>query len=134
MNPDALAAAGGGLLAGAQALFALAVAPTVFKALPADHAGRFLRAVFPKYYRICLYLALLATAAAFWASPMLGGAMALIAIGFPVAEFVITPAVNRARDAGADSRFKTLHLMSVLLNAAQFLATLTLAGLFAIRA
>ena len=37
---------------GAMLFFSAAVAPTVFKVLPEDHAGAFLRAVFPRYFLI----------------------------------------------------------------------------------
>ena len=35
---------------GAMVFFAVGIAPTVFQALPADEAGRFLRRLFPRYY------------------------------------------------------------------------------------
>ena len=35
---------------GAMLFFAAGVAPTVFQALPAEHAGGFLRKLFPRYY------------------------------------------------------------------------------------
>ena len=39
-----------GALAGSMLFFAVAVAPTVFRALPAEAAGSFLRSLFPIYF------------------------------------------------------------------------------------
>ena len=40
---------------GAMLFFAIAIAPAVFQALPADQAGLFLRRLFPRYYACLLY-------------------------------------------------------------------------------
>lgn len=123
-----------GALAGSMVFFAATVAPTVFGALPADQAGSFLRAFFPKYYLWGLVVALLASIVAMGTTPLLGALCALVAVLFGYARQVLMPRINRARDAaligeaGAERRFQTLHLQSVLINGLQLLLLIAVAG------
>ena len=118
----------GGLLGG-MLFFALAVAPTVFRALPAEHAGVFLRAMFPRYYFWGLVTAILATSLALFAQAdgAVIAACTIVAVLFVYARQQLMPAINRARDArlggdeNAAGRFRRLHGLSVLVNLAQLL-------------
>ncbi len=124
-----------GALVGSMLFFAVTVAPTVFRALPAEHAGSFLRALFPKYYLWGLIVALLATALAMAASTTVGAACLLVALLFVFARQALMPRINHARDqesegiTGAGQRFKMLHLWSVLINGFQMLVLLAVAGM-----
>lgn len=121
-----------GALAGSMLFFAFAVAPTVFRSLPAEHAGSFLRALFPRYYLWGLAVALACTLAAL----LTGGGIAMIAVSaavlllFVYARQFLMPAINRARDRDlegdtqARKRFRALHLQSVLINALQLVLLL----------
>ncbi len=123
-----------GALIGSMLFFAAVVAPTVFRALPAEPAGKFLRRLFPRYYAWGFVVAALATllAAIARATPAVIVICALIALGFVVARQVLVPRINRARDAElagdaeAGRRFARLHRFSVLLNLAQLLAAIAL--------
>jgi hypothetical protein len=95
------------------------VAPLVFKTIDGAGASRFLRALFPRYYRVLLALALVAAGlalaghrAALWPSI----SWLLAAAG----SLLLVPMINAARDAGAAqaARFRQLHGLSVLLNVA----------------
>jgi len=118
-----------GGLAGSMLFFALVVAPTVFRALPGEHAGVFLRALFPRYYLWGLAVALLSTLLALWADA--GGlvivACATVTVLFVFARQNLMPAIDRARlrrldgDDGATARFRRLHGISVLINLLQLL-------------
>lgn len=118
-----------GGLTGSMLFFALVVAPTVFRALPAEQAGPFLRALFPRYYLWGLVAALLTTLLALWANA--GGpvivACATVTVLFVFARQNLMPAINRARlrqldgDEAAASRFRRLHGASVLVNLLQLL-------------
>lgn len=116
-----VAALFGGMLA-----FMTVFTPLIFARLPEDTAPRFIRAVFPVYYRVCGIVALLA------ALPLVPAraykveiaALVLVAAGFVAANTLLRPAAERARDAGRDDRFRLLHRLSVLLHLAQF-ATVT---------
>lgn len=117
-----------GALAGSMLFFAIAVAPTVFRALPAEAAGSFLRRLFPVYFLWGLLMSLLCTITAVYAAELVVGSIcALVAILFAYARYSLLSRINRARerkldgDATADRQFKRLHLQSVLINAAQLL-------------
>lgn len=109
--------------------FSFAVAPIIFKVLGAEAGGRFVRALFPRYYlwgAICGAVALPSFVAVPLSFPELRGlwvgvqAMVILA-GTLVMLYCgnsLTPAINAARDAGPDSnaRFDRLHRLSVRLN------------------
>ena len=118
-----------GALAGSMLFFALAVAPTVFRSLPAEHAGSFLRALFPRYYLWGLAVALACTLSA-WIADAGAAAIAVSAavlLLFVYARQFLMPAINKARDrdlagdAQAAASFRALHLQSVVINALQLL-------------
>jgi hypothetical protein len=119
--------------------FSFAVAPVIFRVLGAEAGGRFVRALFPKYYAwgvVCGAIALPAFVAAPLAFPEYKGygvgvqAMLILAgiLIFLYCGNSLTPAINAARDegpAGAE-RFDRLHKRSVRLNAVTLLLGLVL--------
>ncbi len=121
-----------GALAGSMLFFAFAVAPTVFRSLPAEHAGSFLRALFPRYYLWGLLVALACTFAALVAGGgiAISAVCAIVLLLFVYARQFLMPAINRARDLDiegdmqARKRFRALHLQSVLINALQLVLLL----------
>ncbi len=121
-----------GTLAGSMLFFAFAVAPTVFRSLPAEHAGSFLRALFPRYYLWGLVVALSCTLAALYTGSgiAISAVCAVVLLLFVYARQLLMPAINRARDLDlegdtkARARFRALHLQSVLINASQLLLLL----------
>lgn len=113
------------LCLGGMVFFAACVAPLVFSRLPAEHAGRFIRGLFPIYY---LYVMGLAAAAAVALIPLsvvaagLAGAVALSALWL---RQVLMKTINRlsdaaqAGDAAAKPRFDRMHRLSVVMNVLQ---------------
>jgi hypothetical protein len=123
---------------GAMTFFSAVMAPLVFAKLPLQTAGRFIRQVFPWYYSTMGASVLIALGALLFAT---GGSATwevavatLVLAGFVFARQVLMPAINRARDAGmvgefgAGRRFRRLHLVSVIINALQWLAILAVLG------
>ena len=117
-----------GALLGSMLFFAAIVAPTVFRALPGDTAGPFLRRLFPRYYLWGLALAVLCTLMALLAgAPVLSGTCGLVALLFVYARQWLVPRINRERDRqlsgddAAGALFRRLHLQSVLVNLLQIL-------------
>jgi hypothetical protein len=115
-------------LFGGMMLYSFGFAPMVFSALPAEDAGRFIRAAFPWYY-----LFVIATAGAGGAILLLSnsrsGALALaIAAAAIYARQVLMPLINAARDEqlrgsiDATRRFGRLHGISIALNFVQLIA------------
>lgn len=104
---------------GIMLFFTIAVAPTIFTVLPQEWAAKYVRAFFPKYYAVLGITS--AIAAAFEANQIHRYALAACAIFFFISQWVITPAVNRARDAGREHSFKSLHRLSVAINLLQLI-------------
>ena len=102
---------------GIMLFFTVAVAPTIFTVLPQEWAAKYVRAFFPKYYAV---LGVTSVISAVLAETMTFRiALAGCALFFFVSQFWITPTVNRARDAGRERTFKTLHTLSVVINMLQ---------------
>ena len=123
------------LLFGGMAFFAALVAPIVFRALPPDPAGRFLRALFPRYYVWVLATAAAASVALFPLSKPDAGIMAAIAGLAAWLRQVLMPRISalsdaaKAGDAEAGRGFDRAHRLSVAANLVQMLAAATvLAG------
>ena len=118
---------------GAMAFFAFVAAPAAFAALEREAAGRFVSAVFPRYYAMSVVLGLTVLGACVarvvatgwrgrdWLPLSLATVMLLLTLH---AWIVVLPAAHAARDAarqaGAGSveaaRFSRLHRVSSLLN------------------
>ena len=110
--------------------FTFGVAPIIFTVLGSENGAKFVRALFPTYYAWGATAGAIALPA-FVAVPLCypeyrGGAVAIQSMAILAGTLImlyggnsITPAINAARDAGAEGqeRFKKLHRRSVCLNA-----------------
>ncbi len=131
---------------GSTLFFSFGVAPIIFRVLGAEAGGRFVRALFPRYY---LWGAISGAVAlpAFVAGPLcyqeyrgpMVGVQALALIGGILVMLYgansLTPAINRARDGGPAShdQFQRLHRRAVGLNVLTMALGLSLLIGFAIR-
>lgn len=118
-----------GLLAGGMVFFSFAFAPAVFRTLDADNAGRMIRAVFPLYYLLGLLLATVGAILAWPGSPVDGAVLGGVALVFAFARQILRPAIDASRarrqqDPAANTAFRRLHGISMLLNLAQTIAVL----------
>jgi hypothetical protein len=133
-------------LVGSILFFSFAVAPIIFNVLGAEAGGKFVRALFPRYYLwgvISCSVALPALVCGSLAIPEFRGPMigaqALAIVGSLLILLYcgnsLTPAINAARDAGPESseRFDRLHKRSVTLNSVVLLVGLALLVAFASR-
>lgn len=113
-----------GLALGAGAFLSFVLAPMVFRVLEPPEASRFLRALFPRYYRVLLACGVvLAGLVGFVRPGLLAPAVALAMLAG--ASLALVPRINAARDAGepAAGRFRRLHGLSVVLNLAMLVAS-----------
>lgn len=120
-----LAALTAALLLGGMVYYALLFTPLVFRHLPRETAGPFLRQVFPAYYLTGAILAGLAGLFALWAQPIEGAILLIVAAGFGYARLVLLPQIDAARQAAGGAtgeRFRLLHRLSVVINLLQALA------------
>lgn len=106
------------LLFGGMALYSFGFAAFVFTALPAETAGPLIRRAFPHFYLFVFVASLIAAVGTLSNDWISASIMASIAITVVFARQVLMPAINSATDAGAKSRFKTLHSLSVLITLA----------------
>ena len=126
--------------------FSFGVAPIIFKVLGAESGGKFVRALFPRYYLwgvICCAVALPSLICGTLSFPELRGPMVGVQAGLIIACLLImlycgntlTPAINAARDGGTSTsqRFDRLHKRSVTLNVVVLLIGLGLLVAFALR-
>ena len=131
---------------GGIAFFSFAVAPLIFRVLGAESGGKFVRALFPRYYlwgSTAGAIALPALVCGPMANPELRGpAIGIQAILVMAGTLImlycgnsLTPAINQAKDAGVASskRFDALHRRSVRLNVIALLLGIILLVLFAAR-
>ena len=124
---------GGGIAT--MVFFAAIVTPTAFQSLGEEAAGPFVRALFPVYYLFFLILAGLATLFALLAKAEFAALLlALVTGGFAYGRFLLTPAINTARESEDRSVYKKLHRRAVIVNIVQIagfvLAILLIAGQF----
>jgi hypothetical protein len=112
------------LLFGGMVLYSFGFAAFLFTVLPADVAGPTIRRAFPMFYVFVLCTAAVAAALLWPADPLAAGVLALIAATVLPTRQILMPAINRATDIGAKSRFKVLHGLSVVIT----LAHIALAG------
>lgn len=116
------------LLLGGMVFFAAIVAPLVFRVLPAEPGGRFIRALFPRYYLWVLGLSAAAAVALMPLSKPDAGIMAAVAGLAWWLRQVLMPRINalsdraKAGDAEAQRGFDRAHKLSVVANLLQMVA------------
>jgi hypothetical protein len=131
---------------GSVLFFSFGVAPVIFKVLGPEAGGRFVRALFPRYYQwgvVSGAVALPSAVAVPLCFPELRGpwvgvqALAILAAVLIMlyAGNALTPAINAAPDAGPEghARFERLHRRSVRLNGLVLVIGLGLLVAFAAR-
>ena len=109
-------------LMGVMTSFMVVTSPTVFKTLDEEYSKKFLRFIFPRLFNFCFLIStamFLFFALAEFSFGMVAGIV--IAVGFLMNTYLLTPRMNKMRDlmitghTGAGKKFKTLHAISVLL-------------------
>ena len=109
-------------LMGVMMSFIMVTSPTVFKTLDEEHSKKFLRFIFPRLFNFCFLIStamFLFFALAEFSFGMVAGIV--IAVGFLINTYLLTPRINKMRDlmitglTGSERKFKRLHLASVLL-------------------
>ena len=111
-------------------MFLAVVAPTVFKVLSQKAAGAYLRKLFPRMFMFGFITSSCAALAAMFDNHSPNAIIsALIAVGFLGNAFILTPQINKYRDAlldgdaAAKTMFGWLHFISVAVFLVQLLAS-----------
>jgi len=103
------------LLFGGMILYSFGFAAFLFTALPAETAGPTIRRAFPHFYLFVLASSAVAAAVTWPFDPLGAALLALVAASTIPTRQVLMPAINRATDDGARTRFKWLHGLSVVI-------------------
>jgi hypothetical protein len=107
--------------AGIMVFFTVAVAPTIFTALPPEWSAAYVRKFFPKYFFFLGATTTVAAALAFAGATdgVRQAALMACALVFFFNCFWLTPRINEARDGKQATHFKVLHYLSVAFNMLQ---------------
>ena len=115
---------------GFMVFFSAVVAQSVFKTLSQKAAGAFLRVLFPRMFVFGRILSLIASAVAAYDGVAEMALLSIfIATGFVLNAFVVTPIINKQRDAmlegddNAGKKFKQFHFVSVAIFLVQLIAS-----------
>ena len=115
---------------GFMVFFSAVVAQSVFKTLSQKAAGAFLRVLFPRMFIFGLILSLMASSvAAYDGVAEMARLSIFISTGFVLNAFVVTPIINKQRDAmlegdeNAAKKFKQFHFVSVAIFLVQLITS-----------
>ncbi len=103
------------LLFGGMVLYSFGFAAFLFTALPPETAGPTIRRAFPHFYLFVMVLAAVSALLLWQLDPLAAVIMAGIALTTLPTRQILMPAINRATDTGAKTRFKWLHSLSVVI-------------------
>jgi len=109
------------LVLGIMLFFSFILAPMIFKVLPPDNAGVFIRAIFPYYYLVnLLILGLVSGFYIFYQTFILDFYLVFTsALLFFFNLVYLMPKINKLKDERNDKAFKISHFISVVINFAQ---------------
>ena len=115
---------------GFMVFFSAVVAQSVFKTLSQKAAGAFLRVLFPRMFIFGLILSLIASSVAAYEGVAEVALLSIfISTGFVLNAFVVTPIINKQRDAmlegdeNAGKKFKQFHFVSVAIFLVQLITS-----------
>jgi hypothetical protein len=111
---------------GGMAFFAFIFSPMIFKFLTSDEASKFLRRLFPAYYRlsaaISIFPALMLITVQSYRIEV--GTLLVVSAIFLFAARILVPLSNAARDSDNIKKFKIVHRFSVVIYMLQMTAIL----------
>ena len=108
---------------GIMIFFSFVVAPVTFTTLSEENARKFIRKIFPFYYRVNFILSLLITLIYFFQESfnLEFYLILLVTILFFISNYIVMPLINKFRDNNQDKKFKYLHFISVAINFIQII-------------
>ncbi|HTU55021.1 MAG TPA: DUF4149 domain-containing protein [Acetobacteraceae bacterium] len=108
-------------LAGGMGFFGAVVAPLVFRTLEPPTSGRFIRALFPHYYRFTFIASAIAAIGLYPIVPWCAAVLALTALTTLWLWLSLMPRINLLRDSGQEAAFSRAHRLSVIVNQLELL-------------
>ena len=106
------------LVLGSMLFFSIVIAPKIFVVLPNEEAGKFVRSIFPAYYKYngLQYLVLIILMYITEETGNIFYISCFILFLFFFSNYFLVPIINKARDDDNQKKFKILHLASVIIN------------------
>ena len=106
-----------GVIVGVILFHTIYVTRTVFHNLDEENTKKFLRAIFPKFFLLLNFLGFAFLLVGGYVNPGINEIffMGCSNTALPAIAYFLIPITNRAKDNGEESKFKTLHFISVLL-------------------
>ena len=115
-----------GLISGMIIFQSALVAPTIFKVIPENQAGPFLRSIFPKLFLTIALIGSFSFLISLFSNNLILSLIALGTVIFMATCYYLVPMTNRARDKGNSSLFNRLHFVSVALTLTVLLGNISL--------
>ena len=112
------------LVLGVMLFFSFVLAPMIFKVLPPDNAGIFVRAIFPYYYLVnLLILCIICSFYIYYETFVLDFYLILFCtLLFFFNLIFLMPQINKYKDQQTEKGFKIYHFISVIINFMQLIA------------
>ena len=112
------------LVLGVMLFFSFVLAPMIFKVLPPDNAGIFVRAIFPYYYLVnLLILCIICSFYIYYETFVLDFYLILFCtLLFFFNLIFLMPKINKYKDQQNEKGFKISHFISVIINFMQLIA------------
>ena len=111
------------MILGIMLFFSFVIAPVVFTTLDEENARRFIRRIFPYYYKVNLGISFFVLLTFLFLSKL--GIdfylILIITILFATSNYLLMPLINKYRDEKQDKKFKYSHFISVAINFLQML-------------
>ena len=108
---------------GIMVFFSFVVAPVTFTSLNEENARKFIRKIFPFYYKVNFVLSFFITL--IYLIQKLFNLdfylILLVTILFFVSNYILMPLINKYRDNNQEKKFKYLHFISVVINFVQII-------------
>tara|TARA_Y100000768_G_scaffold231126_1_gene174554 strand:+ start:954 stop:1352 length:399 start_codon:yes stop_codon:yes gene_type:complete len=114
------------IILGIMLFFSFVVAPVVFTTLDEENARKFIRRIFPYYYKVNLGISLLILLILLFKNnfEIKFYLILVVAILFAISNYLLMPMINKFRDQNQDKKFKYTHSISVIFNFIQMLILL----------
>ena len=114
------------MILGIMLFFSFVIAPVVFTTLDEENARKFIRRIFPYYYKVNLGISLLILLILLFANnfEVKFYLILVVAILFAISNYLLMPMINKFRDQNQDKKFKYTHSISVIFNFIQMLILL----------
>ena len=112
------------LVLGVMLFFSFVLAPMIFKVLPPENAGVFVRAIFPYYYLVnLLILCIISSFYIYYETFVLDFYLILFCtLLFFFNLIFLMPKINKYKDQRNEKGFKISHFISVIINFMQLIA------------